>query len=113
MLEMKVKSIDAKIITVESEHVLVLHGLTSKFTKHTVATVGETIYVSLRPESFQAGPDDSAIKGLNPSLEEAATSLGASQIYVWRKVTPLHHCIFSTRIYSIDGFLYRTAYVWG
>lgn len=27
-----------------------------------------------------------AIKGLDPSLEEAATSLGASRIYVWRKV---------------------------
>lgn len=27
-----------------------------------------------------------AIKGLDPSLEEAATSLGASRIYVWRRV---------------------------
>lgn len=63
MLEMKVTSIDGEVITVESKDGLVLRGLTSSFAKHLTANVDDTIYVSIRPESFQAGPGDNTIKG--------------------------------------------------
>ena len=75
MLVMKVKSIDAKIMTVESEQGLVLRGLTSNFEKHTTAIVGETIYVSIRPEGFQTGSGDNTIKGIIEFVEFTGLSV--------------------------------------
>ena len=75
MLEMKVKSIDGLITTVESEQGLVLQGLTSNFAKHTTRHSGETIYVSIRPENFHVGPGDNLIKGVIEFVEFTGRSV--------------------------------------
>lgn len=58
-----------------------------------------------------------AIKDLDPSIEEAATSLGASRFRIWRKIilpmlTPAMVASSLLVFYDLDGFVYSTVNVW-
>ncbi|WP_431030418.1 ABC transporter ATP-binding protein [Lysinibacillus sp. LZ02] len=75
MLELKVKSIDRDVITVEHANGLILHGLTANYAQNIIPVVGETVYVSIRPEGFEVGPGHNTVKGRIEFLEFTGLSV--------------------------------------
>lgn len=63
LLEMRVTAIESDIITVQNTNGTVLQGLTTGFAQDVTANVGDSIYVSIRPEAFEVGHGENTIKG--------------------------------------------------
>lgn len=75
MLTMTVKAIDGQVITVENEQGLLFQGLTDNFADGVTATVGDTIYVSVRPESFDTFTGENTISGTIELVEFTGLSV--------------------------------------
>lgn len=75
MLEMNVTSIEGEIITVENANGLVLRGLSGGKATGVKPAAGSTIYVSIRPEAFEAGPGDNTVKGTIEFVEFTGLSV--------------------------------------
>lgn len=75
MLEMNVTSIEGEVITVENENGLVLRGLSSGKATGVEPAAGSTIYVSIRPEAFEAGPGDNTVRGTIEFVEFTGLSV--------------------------------------
>lgn len=75
MLEMHVSSIVGDVITVENENGMVLHGLSKGVATGATLVEGAPIYVSIRPEAFEAGPGDNTIRGIIEFVEFTGLSV--------------------------------------
>ena len=75
MLEMRIAAIEGDVVTVENADGLVLRGLAGSAADGVQPAVGSTIHVSIRPEAFEAGPGDNAIKGTIEFVEFTGLSV--------------------------------------
>lgn len=63
LLRMRIISIDGNTITTQNEKGLILYGKKDHFAKGLQAELGDTVYVSIRPESFQSDKGDNTVVG--------------------------------------------------
>lgn len=63
LLPMRVIAIDGDVVTVQNENGLILQGKKDNFAKGLQAVVGDTVYVSIRPESFQNESGENTVIG--------------------------------------------------
>lgn len=75
MLTMQVKSIDDELITVANEDGLTLIGHTSQLAQGVSPSVGDTIFVSVRPEAFELGPGENTVQGVIELVEFTGLSV--------------------------------------
>lgn len=85
LLTMKVKSIEDKIITVINDKGLELQGLTENLAAGLQVSIGDEIYVSVRPEAFESGPGENSITGIVELIE--FTGLSVNYFMKWNDTT--------------------------
>lgn len=85
LLTMKVKSIEDNIITVTNDKGLELQGLTENLAAGLQVSVGEEIYVSVRPEAFESGPGENSVTGIVELIE--FTGLSVNYFIKWNDTT--------------------------
>ena len=85
LLTMTVQAIDGEVITVTNDSGLTLQGLKENLAADLNVTVGDTLYVSIRPEAFESGPGDNTITGIIELLE--FTGLSVNYFFKWNDTT--------------------------
>lgn len=85
LLTMKVKSIEDNIITVTNDKGLELQGLTENLAAGLQVSVGDEIYVSVRPEAFESGPGKNSVTGVVELIE--FTGLSVNYFIKWNDTT--------------------------
>lgn len=76
MLTMTVQTIEDNLITVRNAKGLILQGFKENLADHLNTSVGETIYVSVRPEAFESGQgEENAISGIIELVEFTGLSV--------------------------------------
>lgn len=85
LLTMKVKSIEGNIITVTNDKGLELQGLTENLASGLQVSIGDEIYVSVRPEAFESGPGENSVTGIVELIE--FTGLSVNYFIKWNDTT--------------------------
>lgn len=85
LLTMKVKSIEDNIITATNDKGLELQGLTENLAAGLQVSVGDEIYVSVRPEAFESGPGENSVTGVVELIE--FTGLSVNYFIKWNDTT--------------------------
>lgn len=75
MLTMTVQNIEEDVITVTDNNGLVLKGLKKNCAHNLSVNIGDSVYVSIRPESFEMGQGENAIAGTIELIEYTGLSV--------------------------------------
>ena len=85
LLTMQVQSLNGDTITVTNAEGVTLQGLTENLAPGLTVHVGDTVYVSIRPEAFESGPGDNTIRGIVELIE--FTGLSVNYFLKWQDTT--------------------------
>lgn len=75
MLKMTVQQITGDIVTVTDAQGLTFQGLTRQFASGVTLQAGDTVYVSIRPEAFEANGNENTITGTIELIEFTGLSV--------------------------------------
>ncbi|MEO4053704.1 ABC transporter ATP-binding protein [Solibacillus sp. CAU 1738] len=75
LLQMRITSIDGDTVTIQNDNGFVLHGYKQNYAKDLHASIGDNVYVSIRPESFRSELGDNSVRGTIQFVEFTGLSV--------------------------------------